>query len=112
MPGATTVAELALAAAALLTTVLVLGVATVVRRGTRARCACFGAASGRPLGRAHLVRNAILLAMLVCGLVIGPLSHGSAGLGALVAAGAGALGALVFIRWDDLADLFAPLGPR
>lgn len=109
-PGASTAGELALACAGGLTVVLAAGVAAVIRRGTRARCNCFGAGSGRPLGRAHLVRNLSLLAVIAVGLVGVPLAHGRP---ALVAAGlaavAGALVAQLFIRWDDLAELFAPI---
>lgn len=108
--GATWLAESSLAVAVLLTALLALGVAMVVRRGTRARCACFGARSSRPLGRVHLARNLCLLTVVCAGLAAGPLAHGHPPLTATVlAAGAGAVAALVFTRWDDLAELFAPL---
>jgi hypothetical protein len=108
-PGASTVAETALAAAAVLTSVLAAGIATVIRRGTQARCACFGAGSGRPLGRVHLIRNLCLLAVLAAGMAASSLSQRPAPAGAIVAAAAGVTAALLFIRWDDLVELFAPM---
>jgi hypothetical protein len=109
-PGAVPFAEAVLAVAAWLTGVLAVGVATVIRRGAQARCACFGASSGRPLGRAHLVRNLSLLAVVGAGLATVPLGQSrTVAAGMLLAAAIGAVGALLFIRWDDLADLIAPL---
>ena len=109
-PGASPAAETALTVAWLLTATLAVGVAVVIRRGTQARCACFGAGSTRPLGGAHLIRNVALLAVLAVGLVSNPLGHGHpAPVGAIVAAAAGAVAALLFIRWEDLAELFAPI---
>ena len=103
-------AESVLAAAAALTVVLTVGVAAVIRRGTVARCSCFGAGSGRPLGWAHLVRNLALLAVICTGLAAVPLAHGQPALaGAALAAVAGAVAALLFIRWDELVELFAPV---
>lgn len=111
-PGAIVLAEAALAAAAGLTMVLMAAVAAVIRRGTEARCPCFGAGPSRPLGRVHLVRNLSLLAVVGAGLAGAMLAHGRPALaGMVVAAAAGALAALVFIRWEDLAELFAPI-PR
>ena len=111
-PGATLLAESALAAAAALTAVLAAGVAVVIRRGIRARCACFGADTGRPLGLAHLVRNLSLLTVLCAGMAAVLLTHGRpASAGVAVAVAAGALAAVLFIRWEDLAELFAPI-PR
>jgi len=102
-------AETALALAAALTTVLAAGVGVAARRGAVARCACFGARPGRPLGRPHLVRNLILLAAIGTGLAAVPLAagHGQPAATALAAA-AGSLAALLIIRWEDLADLFTP----
>jgi methylamine utilization protein MauE len=110
--GANPAAEAALAAAGLLTAALLAGVAVVMRRGTRAHCACFGTGSGRPLGGAHLIRNLALLAVLAAGLTGSPLSHGSpAPAGTVVAAVVGAVAAVLFIRWEELAELFAPIPP-
>ncbi len=110
-PAGIALAEITLAAAAILTTALVLGVAMIIRRGTQARCACFGAGSGRPLGRAHLVRNLGLLAVEACGLACCPFDRAPSASGAVVAALAGGVGALIAVRWDDIADLFASAGP-
>ncbi|HEV2374734.1 MAG TPA: MauE/DoxX family redox-associated membrane protein [Streptosporangiaceae bacterium] len=110
-PGATEAAELALAIGAALTSVLAGGVAVVVRRGTAARCACFGAASALPLGRVHLVRNVSLLAVLATGLALATAAARPPVAGAAVAAMAGILVALLFIRWEDLASLVTPLTP-
>lgn len=108
-PWAAAVAESALGAAALLVSALTAGVAVVVRRGTRARCACFGG-SGGPLGRVHLARNLVLMAVLGVGLVGSPLAQERPGpAGAALAAGAGAIAALLFVQWEELADLIAPI---
>jgi hypothetical protein len=108
--GAIAAAEAALAVACVLTVTLTAGVAVVMRRGTQARCACFGARSTRPLGGAHLLRNLVLLAVLAAGLASSPLGHGHLGpADTIVAAAAGAVAALLFIRWEDLAELFAPI---
>jgi hypothetical protein len=109
-PGAIRLAESALAAAAVLTAALATGVAMVICRGTQARCACFGAHSTRPLGWVHLARNMCLLAMIGAGLAAVPLAHGRPPLaGTVLSALAGAVAALLFIRWDDLAELFGPI---
>ena len=108
--GAALLAESALAAAAVLTAVLAIGVAVVVRRGTRARCACFGSGAVRQLGRVHLARNLCLLTVICAGLAGIPLARGHATTaGAVLAAPAGAVAALLFIRWDDLVGLFLPI---
>lgn len=108
-PGAAWLAESALTVAAAITAVLALGVAVIVRRGTRAPCACFGARSGRPIGQAHLARNLILLTVVCAGLVAAPLAPGRSLLpGAVLAVLVGAVTALLFARWDDIAILFAP----
>ena len=39
-----------------------------IREGRRPACACFGAWSARPIGPAHLIRNAVLLALSVVAL--------------------------------------------
>jgi hypothetical protein len=105
-------AEAALTVAALMTAMLAAGVGVVMRRGTRARCACFGTGSGRPLGGVHLIRNLALLAVLAIGIVGGPLGQARpAPAGTAVAGAAGAVAALLFIGWEDLAELFAPIPP-
>jgi hypothetical protein len=107
VPGAAVLADWASGAAALLTAVLTIGVGVVIRHGTQARCACFGARSSRPLGRAHLVRNMSLLAIVCAGLAASVLAHGRPPLaGSVLAVTSGTAAALLFVRWDDLAELF------
>lgn len=102
--------RLALTASALLTAVLAAGVAVAIRRGTRARCACFGARAGRPLGRVHLIRNLVLLVTQLSGLAASVAGAGRPpALAAALATTTGAVVALLFIEWDDLVELFAPL---
>ncbi len=110
--GAYPLAEAALAVAAALTAVLTAGVTVAVSRGTRVPCACFGGSSARPLGAAHLIRNACLLALLAGGLAACGLRHARPGLaGSALALMAGLVAALMVTRWDDLVSLFAPLPP-
>lgn len=109
-PGAVRLATVALAVTAALTMVLVIGVVMVIRRGTPARCACFGAGASRPLGRVHLARNLGLLAVLCAGLAMVSMAHdrpSPAGTG--LAAVVGGVLALLFIRWDDLAEVLTPI---
>jgi hypothetical protein len=109
MPDADAIADSALAAAVLLTCVLAAGVAVIVRRGTVARCACFGAAAGIQLGLPHLARNLALLGVLTAGLISSLLGPGRPGLaGAVVALAAGAVAGLVLTRFDELIMLFMP----
>jgi hypothetical protein len=110
-PGRTALAESALAAAATLTTALAAGIAVLIRRGTQARCACFGAGSASPIGRLHLIRNLGLLAVEACGLACCPLSRTPSASGILLAALAGVVGALLAVRLDDIAGLFASASP-
>jgi hypothetical protein len=107
--------ELALAVAAVLTLALAGGVAVALSRGAQATCACFGGSSGRPLGRAHLVRNTFLLALLAAGLVVGLLQRDGPGLAdSLLAVAAGLVLALLIIRWEDLVALVdnGPVAPQ
>lgn len=94
--------------AAVLLTCFSVAIALTLRRGVSTACRCFGAASA-PLSRRHLVRNALLLAVAVAGLVTADGSlDGVHPAGAAVAAVTGAVAAVLLIRIDDLADLFAP----
>lgn len=84
--------------------VLTAAVWRAVARRTGAVCRCFGPAA-TVLGHRHVVRNALLLLVALLGLAtpvdsVDPLA-------AAVAATAGALGAVLVIRFDDLAELFA-----
>lgn len=108
--GARPFAEVGLGVAVTLTGALTAGVAAVISRGARVPCACFGARTGRPIGPVHLLRNLGLLAILAVAAALNPLSNGPLAVpSAAVAASAGAILAFVFIHWEDLADLFAPV---
>jgi len=111
--GAAAVTVCALGLAIALTSVLAAGIAVILRRGTRARCACFGSASDRPLGRPQLARNLGLLALLVAALACAADGHGQppAG-GATVAVIVGAVAGILLIRFDDLVALFAPISTQ
>jgi len=109
-PGSVPVAAAALGCGSVLGAVLAAGVAVVIRSGTRATCACFGARASRPIGPSHLARNAFLLVLMIVGLIGNSVRHGKPDTGvAIVAIAAGAVIALLIIRLDDLADLFAPV---
>jgi hypothetical protein len=86
--------------------VLCAGIALAIRQGTGGNCACFGA-TGRPLGRRHLVRNGLLLLGVVLGLAGLGDGHHVQVAGGLIAVCAGALVAAVLIHLDDLVELFA-----
>jgi hypothetical protein len=107
------VAIVGLGAAALLAAVLTAGVAVVVRRGTRARCACFGAATVSRIGGTHLMRNGTLLAVLAAGLVTITTTAGRpAAAGVALALAVAGTASLVLIRLDDIVELFrAPAAP-
>jgi hypothetical protein len=108
--GAAAVTVSALGLAIALTSVLAAGIAVILRRGTRARCACFGSASDRPLGRPQLARNLGLLGLLVAALACATHSHGQPpASGATVAVMVGAVTGILLIRFDDLVALFAPI---
>ena len=87
-------------------------IARVLRSGRAARCQCFGAA-GTPFSVSHMVRNCIIAAVALIGIVsqvaTGPMPALPNYHGAL----AGGLGLLVGIgmtRWDDL--VFVAVFPR
>lgn len=110
LAGSVLVAAAALACGTVLTGFLAAGVIAVVRSGTKAACACFGAKAGRELSGAHVARNATLLGLLVAGLIGNEFRHGTAApAAAVVAIVAGGVVALLLIRFDDLVDLFAPV---
>ncbi|WP_433259050.1 MauE/DoxX family redox-associated membrane protein [Streptosporangium sp. CA-135522] len=105
---------LGFAAAMALLAALTAGILAAMRRGRRAPCRCFGA-SAAPLGKAHVVRNLLLLlaggAGLTAGAVAGDAGAHPAGIAlALVTA---AVGGLFVVRLDDLLGLFTPsVAPR
>ncbi|MEV0977429.1 MauE/DoxX family redox-associated membrane protein [Streptomyces sp. NPDC049915] len=89
------------------------GIVRALRAGTRTSCACFGA-STTPLGRRHVVRNTVLLALAAFGLaaaLAGTPVPGQAA-GVLVAAFAALVGALLVIFTDELGSLFDDGAPR
>ncbi|HEU5475342.1 MAG TPA: MauE/DoxX family redox-associated membrane protein [Actinophytocola sp.] len=94
---------------ATLLVVFTVAIGLLVARGVRATCRCFGA-HDTPLGPAHIVRNLILLAFAVTGALApaGALTIPGAGL----AAGCGALAAILVVRFDDLLALFRATAPR
>jgi len=106
----TALAGLGVGAALLI--VFTTAISSVLRRGTSASCRCFGA-SAQPLGRRHLVRNAILLSIAAAGVAGAPptTALGAAGWNpaALLVSGfvAVVLAALV-ISYDDLVAVVLP----
>ncbi|MFJ2770928.1 MauE/DoxX family redox-associated membrane protein [Streptomyces sp. NPDC087300] len=86
------------------------GIAGTLRRGAAVPCRCFGA-SARPLGRAHVVRNALLTCCTLTG-EAGVLLSESAGAGGAAGSAAlfaGACCAGLVVLLDDLIDLFRPV---
>lgn len=67
--GAMAVAQLGRRWVAVVSAVLLIAftvaIARQMRRGARPPCACFGSWSSRPIGAAHVVRNAALIALAV-----------------------------------------------
>ena len=86
--------------------VLTAAVWRAVGRGSGAACRCFGPAR-TVLGTRHVVRNALLLLVAVLGagtvFTVDSVALAVAG----VAAAVGVIGAVLVIRFDDLAELFA-----
>jgi hypothetical protein len=108
--GAATACAATLGLAIAVTGALVAGIAVILRRGTKARCACFGAVSGRLLGGPQLARNSVLLAATTTALICSCDIHGQASVGgAVVATMAGAVTGLLLIRLDDIVELFSPI---
>ena len=89
--------------AAVLLAVVTGAVGWAVAAGRTASCQCFGRPT-RPLSRIHVIRNSILLAVALIAVVggHGPMHAG----GAVLTAAAGAAGALLLIRMEDLLALW------
>ncbi|MEU5048205.1 MauE/DoxX family redox-associated membrane protein [Streptomyces sp. NPDC021096] len=85
---------------------------TAVRRRSGVGCRCFGARS-RPVGAVHVVRNVLLLAAAVAGLVTGLLPAGGPGApaGVAVAAGVGGGAGFLLTVLDELVDVFTSPDP-
>ena len=83
-------------------------IAVVLRRGVQASCRCFGGSGAAPFRPHHIVRNLVLVAVAVTGLVAvlaGPaLTWEAVALGAVP----GVVVALLVTRLDDLVALFSP----
>jgi hypothetical protein len=77
-----------------------------VARRSGAVCRCFGPAR-TVLAHRHVVRNALLLLVAVVGMAASFVVDSAAVGPAVVAAAIGALGAVLVVRFDDLAELFA-----
>ncbi|NEA31287.1 MauE/DoxX family redox-associated membrane protein [Streptomyces sp. SID13031] len=105
LPGTLAVVQWAALAAAVLLAILTAGVAIAVARDSKVACACFGA-SNRPLGRLHVARNSALVVIAVLASTVSGQASSPGGL--LVGLVAGAIGALLIIRLEDLAELFHP----
>jgi hypothetical protein len=93
------------ASAAVTMALLTAAVAVVVSTHRVVPCACFGS-TGQPLSGAHVFRNAVLFALATLGVLneVGAAPDGTLDTGSTVLAiGLGALVALVFVRWDDIA---------
>ncbi|MEV4378059.1 MauE/DoxX family redox-associated membrane protein [Streptosporangium sp. NPDC049644] len=92
--------------AALLLLCFSVAIVATLRRGVRTECRCFGPSSA-PLSRRHLVRNGVLLAVALGGLITaegrGERVHPA---GVAIAVGAALVAAALVVRFDDLADLF------
>jgi hypothetical protein len=99
-----------LAASGLIITVFTAQAGIARRQGLRPVCNCFG--SGRSaLGARHLVRNGLIIAVAISGL-LAEFAGGRASLAAapaVLAAGIAVIAGISMVVWDDLAALLAPL---
>jgi hypothetical protein len=103
-------ALLGLAVAAGLLTAFTVAIVLVVRRGTDLTCQCFGA-STVPLGRVHVVRNLVLLAVAVAGALATRSGGQLHPADAAIAVTAGLVGGGLVTVLDDILRLFAPPAP-
>jgi hypothetical protein len=93
---------LGLGLSALLFVVFTIAPVVAMAKGRALVCRCFGVRNG-VIGKAHLVRNVVLLAVAVAGLVTSGAGRGEAtGVQILAAVAAGALGAVALVAWDEL----------
>ncbi|GLL02250.1 MauE/DoxX family redox-associated membrane protein [Dactylosporangium matsuzakiense] len=91
--------------AAGLLAVFAAAIAMSLRGGNRAPCRCFGA-SATPLGKGHIVRNSVLIAIALAGLGAAAGAGAIAVPGAVVAGAAGLVVGIVVTAYDDIAALF------
>lgn len=102
----------AAAAAVVLLATLSIGVAWIVHRGLRVRCACFGAATNR-LTTLHIGRNVALAGCAAIALFASLQAGGVPfHLELVLPAGLGGIFAVAVIRLEDLAFLVRPLSYR
>ncbi|MFJ3229744.1 MauE/DoxX family redox-associated membrane protein [Streptomyces sp. NPDC086787] len=97
----------------LLLTAFTAGIVRTLRSGTKASCACFGATTV-PIGRRHVVRNGVLLALALFGLaaaLTGTAAPASTP-GVLITAFGALTGALLVIFTDEIGTLFEDDTPR
>lgn len=107
----TPTAAAGLAAASVLCVLLLAGVLAAVRGGTNEPCLCFGA-SAAPMGYQHVVRNALLTALAIAGLITALLARGTAAGSLLGPVIGGLAGATLIIFAEDLVALLRPTTPR
>lgn len=98
-------APVAFALAAALLAGFAAATAVVVRRGTRAKCLCFGS-SAAVLGRRHVVRDAALAAAAAAGAGLGSAALPPAA-GIAVFGAAGCAVALAVVLLDEFLELFS-----
>jgi hypothetical protein len=86
---------------------------SMIRRGVTEPCHCFGAQDSPP-GRLDLVRNGLLVAAAVAGLVVAAVAGPVVGSPGIEGAGGALLGvaaALLVVRLDDLRWMVGPVLP-
>jgi Methylamine utilisation protein MauE len=102
LPGAT---PMGLSLSLVILVAFALGIEWAVRRGRLAPCRCFGV-STVPLNRSHILRNLILAGLALSALAIG--WDGTPDLaGAILALACGGISGLLFIRFDEVVELFS-----
>ncbi|MGH3164377.1 MAG: MauE/DoxX family redox-associated membrane protein [Trebonia sp.] len=108
LPWTAWTARAALTAAALTLAVFTAGTWLAIIRGANQPCQCFGA-SATPLGRRHIVRDAVLCVIAATGALTAG-SVAASGQGIAVSLFAGAVIALFVVFLDDLAALYSAPG--
>jgi methylamine utilization protein MauE len=85
--------------------VFIAGTCVAIARGTKATCNCFGT-RGAPLGRRHVARDTVLLAVAMVGAVASD-AHGAHPAGVAVSVATAAFLAVLVVFLDDVLSLFA-----
>jgi hypothetical protein len=104
----TVLAGFALAGATVAT--FIAGTSLAIARGTKAACNCFGA-HGALLGRRHVARDAVLLAVAIVGAVASN-AHGARAAGIAVSVATAVFLAVLIVFLDDVLSLFAVGSPN